>query len=302
MKRATFVASVLSLALATGAMAGCGGQQAASTNEPAPAETTANDTATNGTAAGQSQEETTAQFVAALAAVPECKSVTVEEEMTTTNAKDGEKLSTKTVYKFDESGDTVKTSAEADVLGVKLVYYTDGDDAVLVTDGPVYSGTTEQFDIAYAGGLGSYLGQIIGEEGTLVECTAKIEKSEAGGMSFYSFTLDPEKYMASDEALSMLKESGSPVKEAVITIGFDEDGSIASVDKKVVYEDVTSVWNLVLSDHNKTTVDPMPEATATYEEMQEAEQMKLDQVFGEGQSADADENVTDVALNETATE
>ena len=38
------------------------------------------------------------------------------------------------------------------------------------------------------------------------------------------------------------------------------------------------------------------------EEMQEAEQMKLDQVFGEGQSADADENVTDVALNETATE
>ena len=54
-------------------------------------------------------------------------------------------LKSKTVYKFDASGDKMKTSMEGETNGIKLSYYSYGDDAVVVTDGPVYSGTIEQF-------------------------------------------------------------------------------------------------------------------------------------------------------------
>ena len=46
-------------------------------------------------------------------------------------------------------------------------------------------------------------------------------------------TLDPQKYIDSDEALRILVDSGTKVEGAVVTVGFEEDGSIVSIDEAV---------------------------------------------------------------------
>ena len=46
-------------------------------------------------------------------------------------------------------------------------------------------------------------------------------------------TLDPQKYIDSDEALRILVDSGTKVEGAIITVGFEEDGSIVSIDEAV---------------------------------------------------------------------
>ena len=270
------IAAALAATLAAGALAGCGGQssqsgESDSTSAPATAE--------------QSTEELIAEFKDVAARVPAYKSVTitVEEGSTAEDGETGEDATVSgiTVYKFDETGDALKTSIDAEISGIVLRYLTDGDKAVFISDGPIYSGTVEQFDLPSAGGPGAYLDSTIGDLDTLAGCAASVEKEEMEGLTFYTLTLDPEKYIASDELLTMLADSGSPVTEALITVGFDEDGSIGSIDKKVVYGDLIAVNNLLFSDYGATTVDPLPEADKTYEEM-EADMAEKFDAFSEG--------------------
>ena len=298
MKRITIcIAAALAAALAVGALAGCSGQsssastsgsassEAASASASAEAsesaEASGSESATSEQAAsGQSTEELVAEFKDVAAKVPAYKSVTItaEESSTSKNSDTGEdeSIESTTVYKFDETGDALKTSIEAEISGIKLKYVTDGDAAVIVTDGPIYSGTVEQFDLPSAGGPGAYLDDTIGDLDTLAACAASVEKMESHGLTFYTLTLDPEKYIASDESLKLLADYGSPVIEALVTVGFEEDGSICSIDKKVAYSDVTAVDNLMFSDYGATTVEPLPEADKTYEEMEADMQEKLD--------------------------
>lgn len=283
MKRAaTLIATALSLALATGALVGCGGQQSSMPAEPeASAEATE-----------QSQEELLTEFQEMMTRVPVCKSVTVTAEESSVFKKDNnDTVSAKTVYKFDESGVRIRTSSETEIEGIKMAYYTDGDDAVFVTDGPIYSGTTEQFGLNYTDGVHTYLKDIIGEPGVLADCATKVEKLESEGLTFYTLTLDIDKYTATDEALKALADSGMPLTEAVISVGFNDDGSICSLDKKLEYEDIIALWNLGLSDHDNTVVDPMPEATKTYEEMEADMAEKFEEAFEDEEPAtDAESN------------
>ena len=276
----TVVATALGLALATGALAGCGGQQASTTDNPA---------ASAEQAAVQTTEELVAEFKQAVADVPEYTSatVTLEEISTSPNeSPDGEEtIESKTVYKFDKSGGQLKTSANVDMSGLKLEYITDGDNAVFVSDGPVYSGTTEQFDLNFSDGLEAFLLDSIGDLNVLADCAADAEKMESKGLTFYTFTLDPEKYIASDEALKTLADYGTTVKEAMVTVGFDEDGTIASIDRTIDYGDTIASKHMVFSDYNSTVVEAMPEATKTFEEMEADSQAKLDALYGEDDAA-----------------
>ena len=267
MKRTTgYIVLALAAVLAMGLMAGCSSQPAASSS-------------TGGasfSAEGQSQDELTAELKDAIANAPAYKSVTITVDEETVATNDPEPLKSSTVYKFDASGDKLKTSAAAEMGNIVLQYYSDGDDAVCVTDVDVYSGTTSQFDEPFFAGAEAYMKSTIGDLNTLVDCAATVEKMETNGLVSYAMTLDPEKYIASDEILTTLSESGSPVTEASLTITFDEDGSIGAIDKKDTFEDSTITRTLVFSDYDSTVIDPMPEATKTFEEMNADMQAKLD--------------------------
>lgn len=265
MKRLSIlVVAALVAALAAVTMVGCGGQQASSSS--------ASDAASASTAAAQTQEELIAEFKDAVANAPEFKSVTIAAEDTATftddDSKETETITENTVYKFDASGEKLRTSAETEVDGSKLAYYTEGDDVVFVSDGSAYSGTTEQFYTSTADGVQAFLTGNIGDLNTLADCVDSIEKLETHGLTAYTLWLDPQKYIASDEALKTLADYGDPVKKAVTTVTFEEDGSIAAIDQTVTYEASEKYLGMLFSDYDGTTVDPLPAADKTYEDME----------------------------------
>ncbi len=323
MKRtAICIAAALVATLTAGAMVGCSSQPTSSANasaassanaSSAPASASASSasasvssaSASSSAAAERSQDALAAEMKDVVASIPAFKSVTVNvedksaftgesEEASTSDdaAAEPETITEKTVYKFDESGDKIKTSAVAEVGGVQLRYFTDGEDAVFVTDGSAYSGTTEQFDLPYAKGFKAFLDNKVGDLNTLVDCAASIEKMESNGLTFYLLTLDPEKYIASDEVLTLLADSGTPVKEALFTVGFEEDGSFASMDLAIAYENSTHANHLLFSDYDNTVIDPMPAADKTFEEMEADMQAKLDELNKELESTEGVEGET----------
>ncbi len=262
----------------------------------------------------KSQDEIIAELKESLSKVPAYKSVTVSEQTMAwlnegvelpeevlgtfdelnkaASSKDDEADATdeitrsSTVYKFDESGDKPKTFASFEMGDIKLQYYTDGDDAVCITDGPVYSGTVEQFDLEHAAGVDAYLKDTIGDIDTLIGCIDSVTQDEIDGVTGYELTLDTEKYIESDEILKHMADANDPVKEAAVTIGFDKDGRIVWMTKLDVFSDVGSAVLLDFADFDSTVIDPMPEATKTYEEMEADIDAKLDAFVDELEMAD----------------
>ena len=275
MKRISILlAAALVAALSVFALVGCGGEAADS--EPAPEATE------------QTQEEIVAELKDAVANAPAFQSVTVNDE-TTAGAVDGEESSTSTgLYKFDESGESPKTYFKATIDDVSLEYYSDGEDVVLVTDGPVYGGTTEQFGDPHFGGFQAYLADRIGDLNTIVDCASAVTKEQQGDETVYTVTLDPEKYIASDETLKEVADAGNALKAGAYTIAFDKDGHITSIVESLESEMTTTEVALTLSDFDSTTVDPMPEATSTYDEMLADEDLKYG-AFAEQIGASADD-------------
>lgn len=267
-------------------MVGCGSQQATPDDSAA---TTA-----------QSQEEIIAELKDAIANVPAYKSVTITEvdsAFSNDNAATNETGNTTdalpdvveatSVYKFDASGNKLKTSVDSNTMGVKMQYYTDGDNAVYVSDGPVYSGTTEQFNLSQANGVEAYVTETIGDLGLITDCIANVTKQQQSSMTVYTLELDPKEYVKSDEALSILSDYGDSVKKAVITIGFNEDGRIVYLDNTTDFSKTVSKKNLSFADFDATVIDPMPKATKKYEDLQADREAKLDAMFGESDEVSA---------------
>lgn len=303
MKRiSTCIAAACVAALIACALVGCSGQAASSASASASSASAA-PSASASSASASSEVQTTevqpAEMKEVLANIPAVKSVTVtdEEDATFTfesgdssasaassgasasasSAAATETIATTTVYKFDATGDKLKTSMETELEGVKLQYFTEGDDAVFVTDGPIYAGTVEQFDLSHGKGFDAYIKDTVGDPNVLLDCASSIEKMEVQDLSIYILNLDPAKYIASDEVLGAIAQAGDPVTEARFSIGINGDGSIASVDLIVSYEtNHTRGSHLLFADYGSTTVDPMPAADRTYEDMEADMKLKLD--------------------------
>ncbi|MDO4797977.1 MAG: hypothetical protein Q4A01_08155 [Coriobacteriales bacterium] len=276
-------AAALTAVLAMGTMAGCGNQSTSPANVSAESSAESSQTTTDAASsdAKQSQDEIIAELKEAAANPIPCKSVTVNE--TTTSVLKGDEAATaddeiasKTVYKFDANGDKLRTSMVSTIDNITLTYYSDGDDAVLVTDGPVYSGTTEQFDLPHFKGVESYLTDTFGDLRSIIDCVDTVTKEQQGDTTVYTLTVIPEKYIASDEILTMMAEYGDPLQSATFTFGFNKDGRIVSAEDKTEYTTVVSGRAVTLSDFDSTVVDPMPKADRTYEQMEQDEQLKLD--------------------------
>ena len=87
----------------------------------------------------------------------------------------------------------------------------------------------------------------------------------------------------------MMAEAGDPVTEVIVTIGFDQDGRLVRMTKLVAYTTFVTTDTLILSDFDSTEIGPMPEATNTFEEMEEDMQVKFDAMLDEsGFDAPAD--------------
>lgn len=297
MKRTTtLMAAALSMTLVAGALVGCGGQQSSTSDSTS--------AATSATTAAQTQEELVAELKKVSADSPEFKSVTVIETDVSTPVGNSESSSESTdeasseesttsdvisgtgIYKFDASGEQLRTSAEVEALGIKETYYTDGENAVRVTDGPIYGGTAEQFSLIQAKGLRDFITSKIGNLDTLTSCLGSIEKTQQDGITTYTLTLDPQKYTDSDEILRLMADTGNPLQEAVVTFNLDQNGNIVSMSSKMSYATVVSETTLSFSDFDNTTVDPMPEATSTYEQMEADIQAKLEEAFSDNSSSD----------------
>lgn len=328
-KSILFVA-LLAATMAVATLAGCSGsgQPSSSTSDPSGSPG----------ASSQAQNEFKAELKALIADAPAFKSVTITEEgdtsispepaagnssaassasgtsstsaATSSNAASGNAnlpadagettISSKTIYKFDESKPAIKTSSVADIDGIEIKYVSDGDQAVMVTDKAVYSGTTAQFDQSWFKGSKAYLTDTIGDLGKLVDCADKIEKKDAGGGgTLYVLTLDPKAYTAQDPYLSLVQESPNPVESATLEIGFDKDGYITSTVLDTVFAQSQTSIRLALADFDKTTVEEMPQATGTYEDMQNDVQKKLGEFADElGHAANDTANMTGRTLDD----
>lgn len=277
MKRvAMYIVTVFAVALAVGALAGCGqnassGQSSASNAQPA--------------ASKQSKDEVISDLKSTEQNAPEFKSVTVNERTAWnyTNDSTGKPETTQFsgVYKFDLSSDQPKESITAEYGGQKLQFFTDGKTAVFVSDGNAYSGTPRQFGAEDYSGFDTFVKHVVGDLETVVGCAASAEKAESSGPACYMLTLDPEKYMASDGALTMLKEEGYPVKAATLTIALNESGNIGLMSLIVDFEGSSIEETLEFSDFNSTEVEPTPKATKTYEEMDEGMRSQIQEMMKE---------------------
>lgn len=295
MKRTTALATALSVALMTGALVGCDGQAAssASGSETSTAEATSTDAATS------VQDEVVAEFVSAAENAPAYTSVTVTAKEASifpgNEAGNEESVESTAVYKYDLSGETTKTNVEMEAFGVKLTYYTEGDQAVFVSDGPSYSGTIQEFDLRYTAGPGALLDEVIGARDTLVNCAASMEKEQGDDRTFYTLHLDTAKFAASDEALSMLAEAGHPLEEATVTVGFGADGRLVSVERVLSYGTSKAVDSLALTDYDATTVDPLPAADKTFQELEGDMQEKAEAAAAAEQATSETTSATESA-------
>ena len=231
--------------------------------------------ATEGSASGEAASSEAASSKAASSKAASSESAAAEDP------DDANAIKSKTGVKFDESGEALKTDAIYEIEDIKLEYYSDGDKAVCVTDGPVYSGTTEQFDQPQFAGFEACFYGAVGDLNTCIDCFDTVVKEQQGDVTVYTVTLDPEKYMASDEILTMMKDAGDPVLSAVFTFSIDKDGRLVSLNRVVDYNVSSIDVTHTLSDFDSTVIGPMPEADKTYEEMESDINVKFEQLAAE---------------------
>ena len=284
-RRIVYIAMALAVALAAGALTGCG-QKAPTESSPAPESSSvleASSTITEPAKATQTKDEIIAELKSAAASNPEFKSVTVNETTEWAYA-DGSNAAPATeratgVYKFEMDGDQLKESVSAEYEGIKMQYFTDGKNAVFVSDGPAYSGTAEQFGAQDYSGFDAFIKHTIGDLEALVGCVDSAEKAEGDGLTYYILTLDPAKYIATDELLAALAQAGMPVEGAVFSVAFDKSGNVASMDLALAFSDFALTETLAFSDFDSTVADPAPEATVTFEEMEESARLQIEELM-----------------------
>ncbi len=300
MKRTTaFVSTALVAVLSVGTMMGCSGERTVGSQpekETAPA--------AESTAANRSQDEVVVELKSAISNEPAFKSVTATEKAKVTIEDDSETtedasadetssepevLESVSTYQFDASGDKLKTSMTYKIGDVTMQYFSDGDDAVYVTDGTVYSGTTEQFGLGHFDGPQAYVESEIGDLYSIVDCAANVEKEQQGETSIYKLTLDVQKYIASDDVLTMMAESGNPVRASDVTLGFDKEGHMVLLDHMLEYDKSITELDIEFNDFDSTVVGPMPKATNTYEELLADEERKYADLDEEYDTATGDD-------------
>lgn len=205
----------------------------------------------------------------AIAGRPAYKSVTLTELVkgsTKTDAPDT--IEPKIVYKFDASGKKLRTDMTGEIGDTTFRYCSEGDAAVCVTGGSAYSGTTEQFGLAHFAGIEACLAEKIGDMNKIIECIATVTKEQQGELAVYALTLDPEKYIASDETLIAMKAGGNPVLSASFEFGFDKDGNLAFTHGVIEYTASITDGTYTLSGFDGTVVEPMPAANKTFADLE----------------------------------
>ena len=120
----------------------------------------------------------------------------------------------------------------------------------------------------------------MGDLSVLVDCASAVEKTENDGIVTYTLTLDPKKYTETNEAYKIMTANGDELVDVKLVLSFDKDGYIVKTCQTSEFSGgIKSTVELTLSDYDKTTVQDMPEATATYDQMNSDIQKKMSDFF-----------------------
>lgn len=281
-----YLSAALAAALTVGSIMGCGD---AKTSQQVPAEQAPVEQTE------LSQDEILAELKDAYQKASSYKSVTVAQHLVSNPADGNGQIKEPTadnktyeeniIYKFDASGEKVKTSAAVDVEGSTVQYVTDGDAGTCTMDGVVYGGEAAEFPATFSGGVDSYLKQAIGDLPKVIECADTASKEQAGDIATYRLALNVEKYSQTSDILKILWESDAPIKGADLAISFDKDARVSGMELTTDYGESISVKTLSFSDYDSTTVEALPKATKTAEDLQKALAAKR----GGGKAADTEE-------------
>ena len=311
-------------ALIAGALVGCGGQAASSSASASAASASAAASATapaSPTAETKATaEETVAQLKAAMENAKNFKSVTVThkvgmevdtaqlqelineqsasasavesaESAAASDAAAAEDMSldTTTVYKFDQSGETMKASSSTDFFGSTISAFLDGDKAVVDFDGDAYAGTIDEIGVHEMTSIDELLNTKVGDFDTIMSCVSAADIGKQGDNTVYALVVDTEKYAEADEVQKELSEAGLKKDVFAVSYEFGADGKLVSVN---VFESMsfqTTEASLNFTDYDATVVDPVPETDKTYADMSADIQAAVDELSSEEQGVSQSE-------------
>lgn len=289
-------------ALIAGTMVGCGGQASSSASASASAASSSAASASASAAASSdaaeaSTEEVVEQLKAAMEGAKNFQSVTVThqsgaefdlakiealvgadsesassasasaEAASSEASEEAPSFTTETVYKFDFSGETVKSCSTTNLFDSLINAYVDGDRAVIDFDGDAYGGTIEEMGADDMTSFDGFLNTKLGDFDTIISCVDKAVVEKQGANTVYVITVDPAEYAKHDELAQSLAEAGIETELLGLCYEFDANGKLVSISRFEATTLGTDEATLTFTDYDATVVDPAPETDKTYEDM-----------------------------------
>ncbi len=309
-------------ALIAGALVGCSGQAASSSASASAASASASASASQSAETQATTEETVALLKEAMEKAKDFKSVTITHnigvEVDTSKlaeassaqsasassasasasaaesassaasdaaAAESQSLKTTTVYKFDQSGETVKSSSSAEFLGSTFKAFLDGDRAVVDFGGDAYAGTVEEMGAQELTSVDSLLKTKVGDFETITSCVSAADVEKQGDNTIYALVIDAAKYTETDEVEKALAAAGLKKEAFTVSLEFGADGKLVSISLNEKTTNETTQATLSFTDYDATTVDQAPETNKTYADMSAEIQAAVDELKNEEQGA-----------------
>lgn len=306
-------------ALIAGTLVGCGGQAASSSASASAASASATSPASQSAETKATTEETVAQLKEAMEKAGDFKSVTITHNVAVevdkaqltvsstaqsgsaqsasasaaesassaaaSDAADGNtSINTTTVYKFDQSGDTVKSSSTSEFLDSTFKTFVDGDKAVIDIDGDAYAGGVEEMHAHELASVDNLLKSKVGDFETITSCVSTADVDKQGDNTVYALVIDTEKYTEADETEKALANAGMKKEAFTVSFEFGADGKLLSVSYNETSSFETTQATLKFTDYDATVVEQAPETNKTYADMSAEIQAAVDAINKEQQS------------------
>ena len=312
-------------ALVAGALVGCGGQAASSSASASAASASASASASATAPASPSAEtqanaeETVAQLKEAMENAKDFKSVTIthnvgvevdasqlaksesaqsasseaaESDESAESADDSDtataedtSLNTTTVYKFDQSGDAVKSSSTSDFQGSTFKSYLDGDKATVEVGDNAFAGTVQEMSAQELTSIDELLKTKVGDFEAITSCVSAADVEKQGDNTVYALVIDADKYTETDEIEKALAKAGLKKEVFTVSYEFGADGKLLSVSVNTTTPIDTTQATLKFTDYDATVVDQAPETDKTYADMSAEMQKTIDAIANEEHEA-----------------
>ena len=194
-------------------------------------------------------------------------------------------LNTTTVYKFDQSGDAVKSSSTSDFQGSTFKSYLDGDKATVEVGGNAFAGTVQEMSAHELTSIDELLKTKVGDFEAITSCVSAADVEKQGDNTVYALVIDADKYTETDEIEKALAKAGLKKEVFTVSYEFGADGKLLSVSVNTTTPIDTTQATLRFTDYDATVVDQAPETDKTYADMSAEMQKTIDAIANEEREA-----------------